>query len=331
MKQNHWLGILVLFMLGGCVEHQVAIQSTTPSPLLIPQSVVSTSMPIPTQTAIPLPLVAPVALSAKEVKDLVFALLEDNGNCQLPCLWGLTPGKTDSQTLGKFLLQFDNLKTPDIYMDVADFGGIGGFFLGYRENNIHVNTDFFYYEDDEKKQVLLLGFHGYAMQEHGKDLDWLSLDVSPLYGDDSFNQAFKYYLLPQILSNYGRPSQVLLAPFLNDPDRPDIEWYPFSLVLLYPEDGIFVEYVMPRNKIEDKFVGCPSQATINLAVWESESGLPIEYVIQKGGAEINELNMEYFKPLAQATKMTLDEFYEIFQHPDNTTCLQTLMELWPGP
>jgi hypothetical protein len=176
-----------------------------------------------------------------------------------------------------------------------------------------------------------LALDGSALYERGKDPDWLSPDVSPLYGDASFNKAFEYYSLPQILSNYGMPSQVLLAPFPDDPIRTDVKWQPFSLVLLYPEKGIFVEYVSPRGTISNDFVGCPSKAHISLAVWSPESDMSLEYVIQKAGSEINELNMDYFKPVEEATSMTLNEFYQKFKDPNNTACLETPMDFWQTP
>jgi hypothetical protein len=269
-------------------------------------------------------------LSAEEAKTLVFDFLKDNAGCRLPCLWGLTPGQTDIQTLDDFMAQFRELVTPDVYVSVRDFGQRGGFTLSYRKDNVHIGTGFSYYKNKEDSGLDLLAIRGSAMQERGKDLDWKSSDLRPLYEDASFNQAFAYYLLPQMLSNYGHPAQVLLAPFPDESDRPDIQWHPFSLVLIYPEHGIFVEYVSPRETAGSSFFGCPSKAHLSLAVWDPKSNLTLEYIVQKAGLEINELNMDYFKPVEEATAMSLNEFYEVFKDPQNTKCLETLQELWPG-
>ncbi len=333
MKRNKWLGSLVLLaLLCGCVVPNSTLPPTTPTSTFIPQTATYTSVPTFVLTSIPPTLNPLPTLSAEEAKSLVFTLLEDNGDCQLPCLWGLTPGNTDSQALGKFVAQFDNLTTPDIYVSTHDFEDRGNFFVSYRKDNIHIDSRFGYLKNkDDKNKIEMLVLNGYAMQERGKDLDWLSLDISPLYGDASFNEAFKYYLLPQMLSNYGSPSQVLMAPFPDDPDRPDIEWHPFSLVLLYPEKGIFIEYVSPRETVGNNYVGCPSKVTVSLAVWDPESNLSLTDVVQKAGSEINELNIDYFKSIDQATTMTLEEFFQTFKIPENTTCLETPAELWPGP
>ena len=320
MKRNNWLMGLVALLLGsGCSNPVVATPLNPPTQTMLPQA--TTSFTATSSSAI--------ALSAEEAKNLVFELLADNGDCQLPCLWGMTPGDTDRQTLDIFISKFENMITPDIYVSVDDFGDFGGFFLGYRKDNIHINTDFsYYYENKESDRLDLLGIRGYAMHEKGKDLDWLSLDVSPLYGDASFNQIYTYYFLPQILSNYGPPSQVLLKPFLDDPQRADVQWWPFSIVLLYPEQGIFIEYVSRRETVGANFAACPSKSTISLAVWDPQSSLSLEYVVQKAGSQINELNIASFKSVENATSMTLEEFYEVFRDPRNIACVETPQELW---
>jgi len=54
----------------------------------------------------------------------------------------------------------------------------------------------------------------------------------------------------------------------------------------------------------------------------------LEYIIQKAGSEINELNMVYFKSVEEATSMSLDEFYQTFKNPSYTDCLETPQKLW---
>jgi len=323
MKRIYQIIILVLlFLLGGCV-----------SPLVTPTMPISTITRVPSTPTILYRTSTPTlsvnasqpTLSADEAKSLVFDLLKNNGSCELPCLWGLTSGKTDSQALNKFMSQFGKLATPDIYVKVSDYGKVGGFFLDYRKDNVHINTDFSYYENEERNRINLLSLHGYTMQERGKDLDWLSMDISPLYGNASFNQTFAYYLLPQILSNYGPPSQVWLKPYLDDPQRSDITWWPFILVLFYPQQGIYVEYVMPRNSTGEYFEGCPTHSEVYLAVWNPQDDIPLSQIAEKGGFGFD---AEYSKSVEKATSMTLDQFYQTFKNPGNTACLETPQGIW---
>jgi len=226
------------------------------------------------------------------------------------------------------LTQFGIVQSPDIYVNRADFEESGILSFIYRENSVHIDVDLYFIKNEKRNGINLLGLRGHAMQERGKDLDWLSPDVSPLYGDTLFNQTFEYYLLPQMLSVYGKPSQVLLAPKPDDPDPQDIEWYPFSVVLFYPDRGIFVEYVSPRETKESSYLGCPAKAEISLAVWDPKTGLSLKNIIQYAGVEINEFNLDYFKPIEEATSMSLDEFYQKFKDSANTGCLETPKEIW---
>ena len=215
----------------------------------------------------------------------------------------------------------------EIYKSI--FKNMGGVSLIYRENNIRILVELSYYTD---KQIglKLLNMYGHTMYEQGEDRGWENPDVAPIYGDESFNQTFQYYMLSQMLSNYGQPTQAWLLPFPDEPGRPDIKWHPFSLVLFYEESGIFVEYEMPRETIGNNYVGCPSQAHLSVAVWPPESDVTLEYVVRMGGILINELNMDSFKSVEDATSMTLDEFYTTFREADNSKCIETPISLWPG-
>jgi hypothetical protein len=349
MKFNQWftlIAIILFFSVAGCAGPVSTAMQDIPTgavmatPSVTARAVTPTAPPTtsprtPTWTVAPADRLTPQtprpSLAAGEAKALIFDLLENNGGCQLPCLWGITPGKTGIPSLNDFIAQFGNVTSPNVYIRADDFGELGGFSLSYRENNVHIGIGFSYYKNGENTRLDILTMNGSALYELGKDPDWLSPEVSPLYGDASFNQAFEYYLLPQILSNYGQPNQVLLAAFPDDPDRSDITWHPFSLVLLYPEEGIFVEYVSPQETAGDNFVGCPSKSHLSLAVWSPESGLPLKYVIQKAGSEINELNVNFFRPVEEATSLTLNDFYHKFKEPENMDCLETPMKLWASP
>jgi hypothetical protein len=327
MKQIYWIrSLILLFLISGCASPVSTASSISSTQTSISKTGISATAPTLTLSKATASALGTM-VSPEDAKTLVVDLLHDNGGCQLPCLWGLIPGKMDNQTFAKFTSQFGDLMTPDIYVSSRDFNDTGGFTLIYRQNNVHTDVVFGYSKDKVGK-VEMLALSGYAMHEQGKDLDWKSSDLSPVYGDASFNQTFAYYLLPQILTNYGRPSQVLLRPFLVDPQRPDIQWQPFSLVLFYPERGIFVEYVSPRETVGSKYIGCPSKTSINMVLWNPKNSLSLKDVVKKAGAKINEFNMVNYQPVEKATLMTLEEFYQVFKKPGNTECLETPQSLW---
>jgi hypothetical protein len=178
----------------------------------------------------------------------------------------MTPGQTDVKSARAFAEQFGNIRTNDIKVGKDDFGNVGGIGVSYKKNDTLINIDLSYYQSQDSTSLDLLTMILFSLNQ-GVDPITKDLGSAPVWGDPIFNQEVKNYLLPSILANYGKPSKVLLATWPNDPDRPDIEWHPFSLALLYPEQGIFVEYVSPREISGSNFVGCPSKSHINLGVW----------------------------------------------------------------
>jgi hypothetical protein len=334
-----YLCLLVILLTTGCFsstlqeENPTDIVDVSPFLDLSKSTSVATSTAIITQTPSLSPITATAeivpTLLAADAKALVFEYLQNNAFCSLPCLWGMIPGEIDIDTVERFVKQFGNQQTPDIYISTNLYSEFGGTFLAYRENYVHIISHLSYFVNNEIKEIEFLRLHGYAMQEVGKDLDWLSSNISPLYGDASFNKAFSNLLLPKILSDYGKPGKVLVAAFPDELDRPSEKWYPFTLVLFYPDKGIFVEYIFPREQKGNDYIGCPWKAEIIVAVWDPNREISFVEVVKDAGLQINELNIDYFLPVDEATSMTVDDFFQNFQDSTNTECLKTPMELWP--
>jgi hypothetical protein len=263
---------------------------------------------------------------------LVWDLLKNNGTCRLPCLWGLTVGQIDKQGLNAFMGKFGNTYTPDSYVERDDFGTLGGLTVIYREQGVHIGVSFDYYLNKESNQPEQLVMHANAAFEKGKDPNWKSTtEISPLYGDASFAQVLQYYTLPQILLNYGRPSQALIATFRDAPDDYPNMYHAFSLVLFYQAQGFFVEYTTQRETVGNHFVGCPTKSYIYVGVSSPTSEHSLAEIVGVGGDVIRKEALDYFQPVDKATSMTLDEFYETFKDPKNTACIKTPIEVWPQP
>jgi hypothetical protein len=265
---------------------------------------------------------AQVVLSADEAKSLMLDLLQINGNCKLPCLWGITPGEKATEALGPFFARFSKGSTisGDVALRFDDFDEIGGVHLSYVEGQLDIDVDFSYYlAGDRVGQLVLITHATKSAPEEGQ-----------VFGDSNFNQLVQYYALPHILSEYGRPTQVLIAPFPDDPDYPSPEWIPFSIVLYYADEGILIQYLSPRETRGDQYIGCPHKAHVYVAVWDPQRKPPLGEIVTKlSGRGINELNVDYFKPVEEATSLNLDGFVEEFKNMQAITCLETRISLWP--
>ena len=166
-------------------------------------------------------------------------------------------------------------------------------------------------------------------------IDTISIRAVPergeefVYGDAQFVKALKSYMLPQVLTVYGQPSQVFLRT--HSGDLPG--WLPFSLLLSYPDQGILVEYDGPIGE-EEKHYGpleegevirvCPWRSEINLWLWSPDNARTIARVT--GGY----IDVGDYRSLEEATGLSIEQFYQTFSQPDNQTCLETPADLWGG-
>jgi hypothetical protein len=150
--------------------------------------------------------------------------------------------------------------------------------------------------------------------------------------ENPLNAAYlQTYMLPQILTTYGPPNQVLIFGNVSSGHE---RWSLFELVLDYANQGFAIRYVTRMERAGDTYFGCMANAYTNLHLWAPELDYTwAEGITRTSGGEdweIEYLN-EKFRPLEEATSMSLDEFYQTFKNPENTVCLETPVELWPAP
>jgi hypothetical protein len=133
-------------------------------------------------------------------------------------------------------------------------------------------------------------------------------------------------MLPQILSEYGRPSSAFLST-LAEPPPPDWGFAYFYILLLYPDQGILVNYKTEIRVEKDNVLGCPSNSHIELELLPPGQGDSFLELISPSWQETIRNN---YKPLEEVTSMSLDEFYQTFRQPTDQ-CLVTPANLWPVP
>lgn len=260
-------------------------------------------------------------LPADEAKQMMLGLLEDNGGCRFPCWWGLTPGETSYLTIRSFLEKFETISIANIYSEYSFY------------------ASWFPLEDD---LILDVRVSGFFKLEPPNNLDGLHVTMQvkrvieggfEVVWENPLNEQYlQIYRLPQILTTYGPPNQALV--FGNEAFG-HANWSQFELVLDYADQGFVIWYTVLMEQVGNTYLGCMANAYTNLYLWDPELTYTwAEGITRASGGEdreiIDDLN-ESFLPLEEATSMTLDEFYQTFQNPGNTTCLETPVELWPGP
>jgi len=331
------VALVLLLALVGCLP--LATPTLTPKSVVVQLTTTATSSqqsPTPTEqptTPTPISSVTPTqelttptaqpTLSADDAKSTVFDLVQNNGRCLLPCLWGVAPGGIKTQALESLLAKFGNAMSPneDTVLRVNRFDNSGGIHLSVYEGDLDFRISFSYYADGGTVDILVLR----AMVTNKSD-------KVAVFGNPRFNELLQHSMPPRVLSDYGQPSQVIIAPFLDDPDYPAPKWTPFSLVLFYPEKGILAEYIMPRETKGDRFLGCPQKSYLQLAVWDPQRPRALNEIVPRISERgINELNVDYFKSIEDATSLSLSEFFSMFKDPQNSACLATPISIWPKP
>ena len=102
-------------------------------------------------------------------KNLVQGFLTNNGDCRLPCLWGITPGVTDLNTLINALMPIGEISMSKyFYIHRDSFEDSGGITAIFWQNNIRIPVSFSYYEKNDAIHHLTLNAE--AAREEGEGL-----------------------------------------------------------------------------------------------------------------------------------------------------------------
>jgi hypothetical protein len=279
-----------------------ASPSVTPRPATVPTS----SQPTPK----PLIIFTPT-LSADAAQELLISRLRDNGDCQLPCWWGITPGQTDLPRAFSILRLFSSIALHET--DESDDSDDGYFMWRLPQGDFLVDVTVGYDRrgtDEVQELNVSVVMRSYDPQQLG----YFVLEDPQLY--------FRYVpslALSNVLRTYGPPQSVSL---FGDRGMDRV-----TLSLLYPSLGIHVEYVAGQRLQGDNFVMCPDKAYPSLNLWNTTHAATDRRVMLL----ITEWEAAWHKPLPEAASLSVDDFVRLFSDGQNTTCLKTPIHLWPEP
>lgn len=181
----------------------------------------------------------------------ILSLLEDNAGCELPCWWGAIPGVSHWSEVEPFLVA------------LADKIGRGG--TGVLKKG------------DQSVQLENYTFH--------KKINAYPEDISIAYNVNSEEiidliivdtpGTERRYQTHQILASNGKPAEILLSTI---PDTPiGKPW--FTLVLLYPEQGVVLVYDGPASKGLSGIKVCPEEPGPKIFLFSRE-GVNLDLLIK---------------------------------------------------
>jgi hypothetical protein len=249
-------------------------------------------------------------------------LLQENGQCELPCLFGLSPDLSDTTSIDATINYFhaNAVETDDVSLGVNIHDTSGSVYLILQKDDENVSARISYYYQNDQLEFLTLTSETTRLSSY-------TIDFDAPYGIE----LMRYYLLPNILTVYGKPTEVWIRSFPTDPNYPE-DPYPFSTVLYYKEKGFLIEYVSIRQTQEEHFVGCHPTSYVSVVAWSPQEQKPLAEIVKYiSGLGINDLNVKDFQKLQDATPLNIDEFYDNFIVSGEVKCISTPKELWPEP
>ncbi len=344
MKSNKhiiWFGlILVVLLTSNCeipdnIATTTIAAATTPAnslPTSTSTQIVSSATPtmvvtsVPTSTKKTTPIPVPSAtvsaiptLAVEDARARLIDLLANNGGCRLPCLWGITPGTTTAQQASDILAPLSSLSEFKVFHpesgtillnDGLKYDQLLDIFINYLENQDSVYRVSF--EARDRKKLVDQQSGGYAFQD--------------VFDSPDFGEKLDFYMLPQVLATNGRPDSVLLLTMGEFPPSRYGQGH-FKLLILYPEQGILVNYTTEMRIVGENVEGCLANAHVEMDLFPSGNAAAFEEYLAptdwKG-------SLAYYKSLEDVTSLSIDEFYQLYRQPTEK-CLVTPAHLWPLP
>jgi hypothetical protein len=310
MKIRQGLFILIFMLISGCSNPQALVSTAFPSGTPSRQientdifpAATNTHIPTPQLLLIPtdttsfiIPILTPIpTLAGEDAKRKVAYLLETNGNCSLPCWWGITPGRTTWSEAEPYLETFALGISPTGFSKQND---LAFYNAEIPDPNSNSPTDYL--------------FAGFAVNNSG---------VVEIIDSTSIKS------ISDTLDNIGVPSQVWVEIISNFGPGPLL----FTLALFY-NDGVMVVYegtIYPDN---DNFILiCPKNiltASSHIWVWNFTMIQTFED-IGKFSSLIAPLSPNRFKLLNNISDMRPQSFFDYYIDPSATQCIKTPLSDW---
>jgi hypothetical protein len=291
------------------------VQTMTPSPT---QTNYHTLTPSPSpQQSFPAELTT--MLSREDAQLMLNKLLTNNGDCLLPCLWGIVPGVSksqDAQYLLEALTGISNYK---------HFGsGSGSISLETTLDKLKLIISFDYLADKNSGMINSLFFEARVFRETmGEDHG-----LTHIFDSNEFGQLLGYYMLSGILTEYGRPDEIYVSTFRQPPPAErGGDTGAFLVILIYPDQGVLVQYQTSMLVNGEYISGCINNAHITMELFPPGNG---ETFVEYLDPTLQSYLVNNFKPLSEVTVLSIDDFYQTFQSQTNE-CLETPSILWPVP
>jgi len=260
----------------------------------------------PTSTFTPIPTISD---QGQFVEHISFTV---NNECTLPCLAGISPGKTNWEEALHLTAPYEGLADVRKYIDIENspLGSENALSVYFLNNDLSVNLSIGSetLRGDMIVNSILMTLVSY--QNDTKETGWRLLHK---YGLD----------MKSLLLEYGMPEIVFLSTDFGVPEFPEVS---ISTLFIYPEYKFLILY--PRRGIvdNDSLMSCePSDHLVLTIVDDGEKINSIDALTTT--LETKKLNIEYWTPYEEVTNVPIDTFYEEFIL-SSTGCFSFPIDAW---
>lgn len=306
-------------LVSGCVAADESPVSTSLLPTYesLPTLTITATLspsPIMTQTAFfPTPTIASTplpTLTAEKRLNFTKELFRTNGNCKLPCWWGVIPGEATWPEVEVFLEYVGARTGSQLLNDGSVYHGTGGFDFDLPEGIIANRVGFL--ERAGVIELITIYSEGYSNPK-------------------AFQEQWAAYSPNLLIKEYGVPSRVWLESISSGPVT-EHRIAGYTLWVFYDHLGFLVLYE-GYGEYEPIYHFCPRFENgedirfIEMYLQSPDNPNPIEVTTGIIGLEI--APYPRVQSIKDATGINITEFYNLFVQEDIQACFDTPRDIWP--
>jgi hypothetical protein len=301
--KNHFGPFIFLLLLSGCIFLNPNFNPATTAPSEQSPSLSTTGF-ISTPSQVPVPIIT--KSSPPDPDKQLLELVQTNGQCDLPCWWGVNLGVNS----------WTDVETSFAYLG----GGLG------IEPNRPTTTYSFNFSNSAQTNSLIVG----EMTEVSGVLSSITVHISGFSAIDikTFQGVWRYYAPENLFRIQGSPSRIWVSAFSSTPEKSDFAQY--QIWFFYDSLNFIFRYT-GFVQLESTYEMCPFfgedgnlTKSMDLYISSDLNNLSVEEMI-----EVSFLVPEAVKSIDEISSYSASSFYEAFLLDENLPCILTARTLWP--
>lgn len=234
----------------------------------------------------------------------VLSLLENNGECELPCIWGIEPGKTKLADARQYFehLGWKGSISPNMPQGPVYYTGV--------DLNSELAIDFSIYDRDSV-------------------VDTLAFDA----GGPEFFRLVKYLSPQNIIANLAEPDQVWINLATNlEIIYPEIT--EFGIYFYYKTPNILLHFIGSAKKHGDSYRICPKNPFLESVDYGTTEGNVSIYTANSAEERSSESLVGPFGKFGgmytvdEALGTSPEEFYKQLVETKDPVCFDTPLSVW---